>query len=45
MNKRFKGGGFDKRIIGYGKNIIDPAHQFLQINIGTIGKNTDAIIQ
>ena len=44
MNKRFKGTRFDKRIMGYVKDLIDAVNQLLQVNIITIGKNTDAII-
>ena len=44
MNKRFKGPRFDKRIMGDMKDLIDVAYQLLQVNIITIGKNTDAII-
>ena len=44
MNKRFKLSGFDERIIGHGKNIINAGNQFFQVDIRPIGKNADAVI-
>jgi hypothetical protein len=44
MNKRFKGSGFDERIIGYVENCIDCGNKFFQINIPAIGENADTII-
>ncbi len=45
MNKRFKRSGFDKRIIGNGKDVIDSGNQIFQIYIGAVGKNADGVFQ
>ncbi len=44
MNKRFKGSGFDERIVSYTKYLIYALNQFLEVNISAVGENTDAII-
>lgn len=44
MNKRFKGSGFDERIISHTKDLIDAGNQLFEVNISAIGKYTDAII-
>lgn len=44
MNKRFKGSQFDERIIGYGKDIIDPGNEIFQVDIRAVGEYADAII-
>jgi hypothetical protein len=44
MNKRFKGSGFDERIVSYTKYLIDSVNQFLKVNISAVRENTDAII-
>jgi hypothetical protein len=43
MNKRFKRSGFDERIIGYAKNLIDMVSKLFEVNIIAVGENTDAI--
>jgi len=44
MNKRFKGAGFDERIISYSEDQIDACDQFFKVYISAVGENTNAII-
>ena len=44
MNKRFKGSGFDERIVTDTKYLIDSGNQFLEVDISAVRENTDAII-